>query len=104
MNALVALLVRVVRVKEGERESDSDARGGESRICRNSRPPVGKALHGNLYYREREGEKSGVVKSQIFCDSLLPQFGLTCIPGSYLDDLNAPICVTHQVAFEKFKQ
>ena len=49
-------------------------------------------------------EKSGVVKSQNFCDSLLPQFGLTCIPGSYLDDLNAPICVTHQVAFEKFKQ
>ena len=49
-------------------------------------------------------EKSGVVKSQSFCDSLLPQFGLTCIPGSYLDDLNAPICVTHQVAFEKFKQ
>ena len=53
---------------------------------------------------ERGREKSGVVKSQSFCDSLLPQFGLTCIPGSYLDDLNAPICVTHQVAFEKFKQ
>ena len=35
--------------------------------------------------RGRGREKSGVVKSQSFCDSLLPQFGLTCIPGSYLD-------------------
>ena len=53
MNALVALLVRVVRVKEGERESDSDARGGESRICRNSRShPPGKTLHDNLHWAE----------------------------------------------------
>ena len=32
---------------------------------------------------EREGEKSVVVKTQNFCDFLLPPFGLTCILGSF---------------------
>ena len=40
-------------------------REGESRICRNSRPPVGKALHGNLYYRERGREERGCKNSKL---------------------------------------